>query len=86
MQKVFYETDFFIGGRDRLGRFHIGSASAVERYGYCFAEYGGIGSDNRCASAILVPDGNRGMEYYRFPVFDGITTLSDIRRFLKLPR
>ncbi len=24
---------FFIGGRARPGRFHIGSASAVERYG-----------------------------------------------------
>ena len=34
------ETDFFISGCDRMGYFHIGSASAVERYGYCFAEYG----------------------------------------------
>ena len=54
MQEVFYETDFFIGGCARLGRFHIGSASAVERYGYCFAKYGSGISDNRCASAILL--------------------------------
>ena len=69
---------FLLAGRDRLGRFHIGSASAVERYGYCFAEYGGIGSDNRCASAILVPDGNNSLEYYRLSVFDCFTETAEI--------
>ena len=61
-----------------MGNFGIGRASAVERYGYCFAEYGSGISDNRCASAILVPDGNRGMEYYRLSVFDGITETAEI--------
>ena len=30
----------------------------MERYGYCFAEYGNGGSDNRFANTILVPNGN----------------------------
>ena len=61
-----------------MGNFGIGSASAVERYGYCFAEYGGIGSDNRFAGAILVPDGCRGMEYYRLSVFDCFAETAEI--------
>ena len=47
-----------------MGRFYIGSASAVERYGYCFAEYGSGISDNRCANTILVPDENNAPKQY----------------------
>ena len=60
-----------------MGYFHIGSASAVERYGYCFAEYGCNGSDNRCASAILVPDENNAPKQY----WDNAYIIEDIGTF-----
>ncbi len=77
-RKFFYETDFFISRCARLGDFHIGRVSAVERYGYCFAKYGSGGTCRRFANTILVQNGNRSMEYYRVPVFDCFAETAEI--------
>ena len=61
-----------------MGDFHIGRASAVARYGCNIAEYGCIGSGDRFANTILVPDGNNSLEHDRLSVFDCFAETAEI--------